>query len=304
MEKFKSFLYKYKEKLSVLFYRILSLVSPTLNTKIRYWKTFKMRLDLDNPKSFKEKLLTLKLKRYIKDPLVIKCADKYTVREYIKEQGCENILIPLLASYENANEIDWTNLPNSFVIKWNFGCGFNIICTDKSKLNIVETTKKLNYWKKDKSYLDYSEMQYAKAPKRIIIEKYLKPQNGELPADYKVYCFNGVPRAILYMQDRGNINMTATFFDENWNYLCETGKSKYKSDRNIEKPSCLKEIINTSKKLSMPFEFVRIDYYVINDNLYFGEMTFTPAGCISTSECIVNNKNMGELLDISKYERK
>ena len=301
----KSILSKYYNELSVLFYRTLSIVSPTLNTKIRYRKAFNKRLDLDNPKTFKEKLLVLKLKRYIKDPLVIKCADKYAVREYILEQGCENILIPLLASYNKANEIDWDILPNSFVIKWNFGCGFNIICTDKNKLNIAETITKLNKWEKSKSYLNYSEMQYAKTPKKIIIEEYLKPKIGELPADYKVYCFNGIPKAILYMCERGTNSMSAAFFDVNWNFISETGKSVYKTfDRNIEKPSCLKEMIDVSMKLSEPFEFVRIDYYVINDKLYFGEMTFTPAGCISVSECSINGKTMGDLLDISKNERK
>ena len=148
-------------------------------------------------------------------------------------------------------------------------------------------------------------MQYAKTPKKIIIEEYLKPKIGELPADYKVYCFNGIPKAILYMCERGTNSMSAAFFDVNWNFISETGKSVYKTfDGNIEKPSCLKEMIDVSMKLSEPFEFVRIDYYVINDKLYFGEMTFTPAGCISVSECSINGKTMGELLDISKNERK
>ena len=299
----KALLSKYYRKLLVLYYRLLSYISPTLNTKARYKAVFKKNLDLKNPKTFKEKLLVLKLKRYIKDPLVIKCADKYAVREYIKEQGCDSILIPLLASYNNANEIEWDRLPNSFVIKWNFASGFNIICPDKSKLNIEETIKKLNRWKKDKTYMQDSEMQYAKAPKKIIVEEYLKPANGELPADYKVYCFNGVPRAILYMCDRGSDDMTAAFFDENWNFLSETGKSGYKKfDKNIKKPACLNEMIETSKILSKPFEFVRMDYYIINDKLYFGEMTFTPAGCMFVSECTVNGKTMGELLDTTKYE--
>ena len=301
----KAFLTKYYRKLIVLCYQTLSIISPTLNTKVRYKAVFKKKMDLNNPKTFKEKLLTLKLKRYIKDPLVVKCADKYAVREYIKEQGCENILIPLLASYDNAKDIEWERLPESFVIKWNFGCGFNIICPNKSKLDITATTKKLNYWKKDKSYLNYSEMQYRKAPKKIIVEQYLKPANGELPADYKVYCFNGEPKAILYMCDRGSNDMTAAFFDENWKFLSETGKSGYKKfEKDIKEPACLKEMIEVSKKLSKPFEFVRMDYYIINDKLYFGEMTFTPAGCMFASECTIDGKTMGELLDTSKYERK
>lgn len=295
----KTFLTKYYRKLKVLYYQMLSIISPTLNTKVRYKAVFKKKLDLDNPKTFKEKLLKLKLKRYINDSLVIKCADKYAVREYVTEKGCESILIPLLASYNNANEIEWDKLPESFVIKWNFGCGFNIICPEKDKLDITSTIKKLNNWKKDKSYLIHSEMQYGKAKKKIIIEKYLKPNNGELPADYKVYCFNGEPQAILYMCDRGTKQMSAAFFDKDWNFISETGKSYNNVSNDISAPACLKEMIDVSRKLSQPFEFVRMDYYVINDMLYFGEMTFTPAGCMFASECKVNDKTMGELLDIS-----
>lgn len=295
----KTFLTKYYRKLKVLYYQTLSIISPTLNTKVRYKAVFKKKLDLNNPKTFKEKLLTLKLKRYIKDPLVIKCADKYAVREYIKEQGCEDILIPLLASYNNAKDIEWNKLPDSFVIKWNFASGFNIICPNKDKLDIKETTKKLNHWKKDKTYMVHSEMQYKKAPKKIIVEQYLKPANGELPADYKVYCFNGEPKAILYMCDRGTEQISAAFFDENWNFISEPGKSYKKFSNDVKAPVCLKKMMDVSRKLAEPFEFVRMDYYVINDKLYFGEMTFTPAGCMFVSECKVNGKEMGELLDIS-----
>ena len=300
----KTFLTKYYRKLKALYYQTLSIISPTLNTKVRYKAVFKKKLDLNNPKTFKEKLLTLKLKRYIKDPLVVKCADKYAVRGYIKEQGCEDILIPLIASYDNAKDIEWNKLPEAFVIKWNFASGFNIVCPNKEKLDIKETTKKLNRWKKDKTYMVHSEMQYKKAPKKIIVEQYLKPANGELPADYKVYCFNGEPKAILYMCDRGTEQISAAFFDENWNFISEPGKSYKKFSNDVKAPVCLKEMMDVSRKLSKPFEFVRMDYYVINDKLYFGEMTFTPAGCMFVSECKINGKEMGELLDTSKYERK
>lgn len=287
------------------YYRLLSIISPTLNTQKRYKAAYKKELDLNSPQNFKEKLLVLKLKRYIKDPLVRQCADKYAVRDYIKSKGYESILIPLIASYDRAREIEWDKLPESFVIKWNFGCGFNIICKDKNKLDTAQATKQLDIWRKDKSYLDFSEMQYEKAPKKIIIENFLTPKNGEFPADYKVYCFNGEPQAILYMCDRGTDDMTAAFFDKEWNFISETGKSNYKTfSKKIKVPLCLEEMIQVSRKLSEPFEFVRMDYYVINDKLYFGEMTFTPAGCMFVSECIVNGKTMGELLDITKYERK
>lgn len=299
----RTFLSKVVSKIRKHYFRLLTVISPTLNTKAKYWTTYKKKLDLNKPENFKEKLLTLKLKRYIKDPLVVQCADKYAVRKYLEDKGCQNIIIPLIAVYDDASEIDWDKLPNSFALKWNFGCGFNIICSDINKLDKSEAVRKLNKWKKSKYHLDYSEMQYKKAPKKIIIEKYLRPLNGELPADYKVYCFNGEPQAILYMCDRGTEQITAGFFDKEWNFLSEVGKKYKKFTGDIDAPSCLKDMINISRKLSEPFEFVRIDYYVIDEKLYFGEMTFTPAGGMHVSECMVNGKTMGELLDVSKYTK-
>lgn len=281
------------------FFRILTLISPELNTRARYKYAFKKKLNLDNPQSFTEKLLKLKLTRYNSDTFVKQCADKYAVREYIKECGLEHILIPLIAVYDNPEEINFESLPNQFAMKWNYGCGYNIICPDKSKLDYKDTIYKLKKWSRERIYLDYSEMQYKDVCKKIIVEKYLKPSNGLLPADYKVYCFNGKPMAILFINDRGTEDKTAAFFDLNWEFISYTGKGAYKEMRTIpQKPRSLDKMIEASQKLSSPFEFVRIDYYEIDDKLYFGEMTFTPAGCLFTSECIINGKTMGELLQI------
>lgn len=296
MKQLLKFIYGYCRK---KYYRTLSVLSPELNTKVIFKKVHGRELNLEDPQTFSEKLLFLKLKRYIKDPLVKQCADKYTVREYIAQQGCKDILIPLVAVYDDAKQIEWDELPNSFVIKWNFGCGFNIICPNKEKIITADVVKKLNKWKKDKSYLDNSEMQYHGRNKKILIEEYLKPRNGEMPADYKVYCFNGEPKAILFIDNRGTDKITAAFYDIDWNFISETGKGNYsKYKETVPAPVCLKEMIEVSKKLSSAFEFVRMDYYVVNDKLYFGEMTFTPAGSIHPSECIINGKTMGELLKI------
>lgn len=281
------------------YFRLLTIISPELNTKARFKHNFKRKLNLDNPQTFAEKLLKLKLTRYNSDPLVKQCADKYAVREYIKDCGFEHILIPLLASYDKPEDIDFNSLPEEFAMKWNYGCGYNIICSNKSKLNYKETVKKLKKWSRELIHLDFSEMQYKDVRKKIIVEKYLKPKKGELPADYKVYCFNGEPQAILFINDRGTEDKTAAFFDLDWNFISYTGKGAYKEMKVMpEKPKCLDEMIKASQKLSAPFEFVRMDYYEVDDKLYFGEMTFTPAGGLFTSECIINGKTMGELLNI------
>lgn len=287
------------DKALIYYFRTLTLISPELNTKATYKHKFKKKLNLENPQSFHEKLLKLKLTRYNSDPLVKQCADKYAVREYIKDCGLEHILVPLLASYDKPEDIDFNSLPEQFAMKWNFGCGYNIICPDKSKLNYKETIKKLKKWSKERMYLISSEMQYADTTKKIIVEKYLKPSNGLLPADYKVYCFNGKPMAILFINNRGTKDITASFFDLDWNFISCPNKYTCKDIKIIvEKPKCLNEMITASQKLSTPFEFVRIDYYEVDGKLYIGEMTFTPAGGIFASECIINGKTMGELLQI------
>ena len=123
------------------YYALLTIISPTLNTKVRYKKAFHKKLNLKNPTTFNEKLLWLKLKNYIKNPLVIQCADKYAVRDYIKDCGYEDSLNELIGAWEKPSDIPWNELPEQFVLKWNFGAGMNIICKDKSKLDIDQTVK-------------------------------------------------------------------------------------------------------------------------------------------------------------------
>ncbi|MGI5977067.1 MAG: ATP-grasp fold amidoligase family protein [Candidatus Limivicinus sp.] len=155
-------------------YRIATYISPKLNTKIRYKQFFEKKLDLNNPKTLNEKILWLKLNRYMKDPLVIQCADKYRVREYVRKCGCGEILNDLIGVYNKVEEIPWEKLPNEFVLKWNFGCGMNIICTNKSLMDKDEVFKQMREWEKDKYWLTYSEMQYKYMPKKILCERLLK----------------------------------------------------------------------------------------------------------------------------------
>ena len=151
--------------LSRTYYSTLTLISPKLNTQARYRQAFGKRLNLTSPKTFNEKLLWLKLYRYNKDPLVAKCADKYAVREYIKDAGCEHILNELYAAYDSPKEVPWSTLPERFVLKWNFGAGMNVVCKNKNELDIKATTKKLKKWQKSKCWLWFSEIQYKYAPK-------------------------------------------------------------------------------------------------------------------------------------------
>ncbi len=279
-----------------MLYSFLTIISPELNTRVLYWRKFHQRLDLNEPKTFNEKLLWLKLRDYSENSLVRQCADKYLVRDYLMTNGCGSILNELIGVYESVEDIPWEELPNQFVLKWNFGAGMNIVCSDKSAIDINNVKAVMRKWGKTKYWLPRSEMQYKVEKKLIICEKYLNSGNDKGLTDYKVYCFNGKPLTIFVMHDRGG-QLKTEFFDQNWNIL--DNSSKYSSPKHpTPKPVVLNEMLDFSRIISKPFPFVRCDYYIVNDKLYFGEMTFTPAGGLNTSETIIDGRKMGEYLDI------
>lgn len=285
-------------KLYQRFLCILSIISPTLNSKVSYYVKWKKKLNLSNPSTFKEKLIFLKLYVYNTDELVRKCADKWTVRQFIKDCGYEKYLIPLLTVYDSADQIDFSSLPDAFVLKWSFGAGYNIICNNKKKLNEDEARQQLKKWGKVKYHLFNGEYQYRNTKRRIVAEKFIGEVNGKAPDDYKIYCFNGIPKTIFVMTGRGG-KMSTIFMTPDWEYIGST--DKYDAmDSNIEKPKVLSEMIEFAKGVSQYFPFVRVDVYVVNDRMYFGEMTFTPAGGIYCSEIDIEGKNMGDFLDIRK----
>ena len=154
-------------------FEMATIISPVLNTKMHYMRGFRKKLDLRNPKTLNENILWLKLNRYMKNPLVIQCADKYCVRDYVKQCGCEDILNTLIGVYDSVDEIDWDSLPNQFVLKWNFGAGMNVICTDKTKMNKNEILNQLRKWGKNKMWLLHSELQYKYIKKKIVCERLL-----------------------------------------------------------------------------------------------------------------------------------
>ncbi len=258
----------------------LSCFSPTLVSKIRYRQNFGKKLNLKNPRGFNEKLMWLKLNTYNKNPLVVQCADKVRVRDYIKKRGCEEILVDCLGVYEKPEDIPWHTLPQKFVLKCNHGAGYNIICTDKDKLDSVAETKRLSGWLKEKYWRTHAEIQYRYITPRIICETYLQPESGRVPDDYKVFCFDGKAEYIMLCRGRGSEREKFYFVDKNWNFLPWEINSVGDDTSGIKRPSCLKELFAYAEKLSAGFPFVRIDFYVLGDRIYFGEMTFTPCGCL------------------------
>lgn len=280
-------------------YSIATIISPELNTKICYKKVFGKKWNPNNLVTLNDKILWLKLNTYYKNELVKQCADKYKVREYVKDRNCEEILNDLIEVYENTNDIQWEKLPEEFVIKLNVGCGYNIIVPNKKELNIKEASKKLNKWMKEKQYLLYSEMQYKDVKPYILVEKYLKPKEGVLPEDYKFYCMNGRAEFIMICvgREKGG-HPKFYFYDREWKFY----PFEEKEDPHIEKPELLDKALEYADKLSKPFPAVRTDLYLFDDKIIFGELTFTSAGGLDTGVSEEGMKIMGDMVDLNYSE--
>lgn len=256
------------------------------------------KLDLKNPQTFNEKLQWLKL--YNRNQEYTKMVDKYEVRKYIKEQIGEEYLIPLIGVYEKFDDIDFSKLPNQFVIKCNHDSGGLVICKDKGKLNIEETRKKINKSLKTNYYYDGREWPYKNVKPRIIIEKYMEDSNKSDLIDYKLFCFNGISKIVLVCSERfSSSNMCETWFDMDWK-LIDMTESGHRVDSTISKPKQLKKMVELSKKLSKNIPFIRVDWYEIGDKLYFGELTFYPASGFEKFEPKEWNKKIGDMLSINK----
>lgn len=263
--------------------------------KIKYRLIFDKKINLSNPLTFNEKIQWLKLND--RNPLHTIYADKFLVREYIKGKIGEEYLIPLLYIYNNSNEIDFDKLPNKFVLKCNHNSGKGMcICKDKSVLDKKRTRKNLTKGLKENYYLYSKEWCYKNIPRKIICEKYMTDNvNGEL-IDYKFMCFNGEVKVIFTATERNlGKNMKIDFFDINWTKLPFT-RHYPSSDKIIAPPKNLKKMIQLASILSEHEYFIRVDFYEINNRIYFGELTFFPGSGFEEFTPEIWDKNLGDML--------
>lgn len=283
-----------------LFRYLLTVISPRLNINFFYKKCHHYFPDLQNPKTLDEKIQWMKLHYYKDNPLVYQCADKYRVREYVKACGLDHILNDLIATYRSASEIRWDELPEKFVLKWNFGCGGNVICSDKSALDRRLTVKQLNEFQRIKAHLLEAEPQYDMA-KVLLCEKFIETDDGLQPVDYKFYCFHGKAAYVLCCVGRGDGQKTKFyFFDRNWN-LCRLNRSSLElpPDFSLPKPEGIDQLFDYAEILSKPFPFVRADFYWEKGRAYFGELTFTPGGGFDAGRLPETDRLFGDRIDLS-----
>jgi hypothetical protein len=239
----------------------------------RYFVEFRCFPNLKEPTKFTEKIQWLKL--YERKPFYSQLADKYLVRKYVKNFVGDKFLIPLIGVYENVDDIEFNNLPNKFVLKCTHGSGWNIVCSNKSKLNLKMARNKLSEWLKTNYYHRTGEWIYKDIKPRIICEQFLSDELGEGLTDYKFFCFGGTPRFIRVSYDRF-VKQAVNFYNLNWDKESFSANLYNYQTIDIPKPDNLNEMINIAKRLAYGFKFVRVDLYSVKKRIYFGEMTFYP----------------------------
>lgn len=229
-------------------------------------------LDLENPKTLTEKIQWLKI--YDSTFLKTYCADKILLHNYSEMKLKTDICIPILAIYDEPEQIEYEKLPNKFVIKCNHGSGYNIIVKDKSTINRQKINEQLKKWKNENYALFGAELQYYNIQRKIFIEEYKESITNDL-VDYKFWCFNGEPKYFSIGAGHGHGALNYYGFDMK---LYTYQRLDYKCDRTVKwkRPNTLDEMIEKAKILSKEFKFVRVDFYEIDNKVYLGELTFTP----------------------------
>lgn len=265
---------------------------------LEYFVVGRKMLKLKNLKKFSDKMQWIKiyggLERYTK------YVDKLEVRNFISKTIGNKYLVPLLGVWDNFEDIPFDKLPDKFVLKLTHGSGYIYICKDKSKLEKNELKKTITNWMKESFYIKTREIQYKLCKPMIICEKYLENELGEF-TDYKIFCSNGKPHIIEVVWDRFTDHKGDVYKDLNWRTLDISYIGFPYSKKRLKKPENLKEMLNVSKKLSKIFPFVRVDLYSINNQIYFGELTFTPASGLERFDPPEADYKLGELIDLSKY---
>ena len=235
-------------------------------------------LNLKHPQTFSEKLQWLKL--YNHRPEYIKMVDKYEAKKYVSSLIGEKYIIPTLGVYKNVEEIDWQSLPNQFVLKCTHDSGGVIICKDKSLFDIEQAKCRLRKSLRHDYYLNGREWPYKGVPRRIIAEKYIATSTNGISKDlfdYKFFCFNG--KVQFFKIDFGRFSEHRANYYSREGVFQDFGEAAFprKKDANIQLPDNLELMIKLSETLSKGEPFLRVDFYDVNGNIYFGELTFFPS---------------------------
>lgn len=279
----------------------LSFIPDETFLKMKYKLMMGTKLDLENPKTFNEKLQWLKL--HDRNPEYTKMVDKYEAKEYVANIIGKEYIIPTLGVWDKFDDIDFDALPNEFVLKPTHTSGNVFICKDKSKIDYKKLKKQVNKWLKRDYYRIHREWPYKNVKPRIIAEKYMENSNDEELKDYKLMCFNGKVKFAFICTDRySEDGLKVTFFDLNWHKL-PFERHYPSSNKYIEEPKNYELMKILAEELSQDIPFVRVDFYEINGKIYFGELTFYPGAGFEEFNPEIWDQKIGDMLELPKEKK-
>lgn len=257
-------------------------------------------LDLDDPRTFNEKLQWLKL--YDHNPLYTKMVDKYEMKRYVADIIGDEYIVPVLGVWDNFADIEFEKLPKRFVLKCNNDSGSVVICRDKSVFDkknakkLLEKSMHYNYY-----YNGSFEWPYKDVKAKIFAEELLNDGSGDALVDYKFFCFNGKAKLMYISRDESS-NPTTDFFDMDFNHLPIRMKDP-NSECPPAKPRCFFKMKKIAEILSQNIPHVRVDFFYVNDKIYVGELTFYHSAGFSRVYPDEWNTIMGDWIDIGIKDR-
>ncbi len=276
------------------FYR--HLLSDKWYAKVRYWLELDEWPDLDNPQKFTEKIQWIKLNE--RTQLRQQAANRLAVRDFVDSKIGKNHLVPLINSFETLTQSIWESLPQQFVLKANHGCGMLSIINDKGDEHFNTIHQKTEDWKQTNYYRFGREWAYKGLPRTILAEKLLLTQNGSIPKDYKFFCFHGRVKLIQVDYDRFG-DQKRNLFDPNFEPI--EGKLLYPPyEQPVQRPQNLDEAIKIAEALATDFNFIRVDLYLLENHVYFGELTNYPGNGFVPFQPEELEYKVGSWLDLNK----
>ncbi|WP_338733812.1 ATP-grasp fold amidoligase family protein [Mangrovimonas cancribranchiae] len=275
--------------------------------KQNFKKRFGRPLNLEKPKTLNEKIHWLKL--HDRTNLHTTCADKYLVRNYVKETVGENYLIPLVFQSYDIKDIKPENFPDiPFIIKANHNSSGGVIVRDKDAINWKKKRKHFKKLLKKNYYNSSKEWQYKNIKPCVIAEKLLVNKLGDIPFDYKLHCFHGKVQVIQVDIDRYS-NHKRNMYSTTWKLLpftwsiWQNNKPLWDNGSHIKKPSTLQEMITVAEELSKPFCYSRIDLYDFEGKVLFGEITFHHGSGLETIYPEAYDLKLGNLIDLNQLNK-
>lgn len=293
--------------LASYFHKFSVKINPENEMRRAYYKTYRKYPNLQSPKNLIEKIFWLQL--HTDTTMWTKCADKYAMRDYVKECGYEDYLPKNYGKWDRVKDVDYDSLPKEFVLKSNNGCGTVMVVKNKEALDTKAVQKKLSQWLKVPFGWAGGELHYTRIKPCIIAEELLHQDEEQLSfspesmVDYKVWCINGEPENVLVVYGRTDVGYKLDFYDTQWNRMddkLKKGGHFVCCEKEVPKPVCLNEMLRIAQKIASPFPEVRVDFYIVDGKPIIGELTFSTGYGYFTDDYY---NYLGSKIDLSKVNR-